>query len=118
MPRATPTRCAADPEKPESQLSMNRDPIQPSTVVKLKIAILATQRRTIEHVRNLLEGWDNSLALTLHPGGAPLAARIAEQERPDVMLIEGERHDTSEFGVLEPLTARHPDIAVILLSPN
>jgi pilus assembly protein CpaE len=97
---------------------MHRDPIQATTLVKLKVAILAPQRATLEHVRDLLEAWDSSLVLTLHPGGAPLAARIAEQEHPDVMLIEGERHDYTEFAVLEPLTARHPGTAVLLLSPN
>jgi len=84
----------------------------------LKLVVLAPHSATLEHVRSLLQPADASLGLTLHAGGAALAARVADQERPDVMVIGGERHDHADLRALEQLTARHPATAVMLMSAN
>src|SRR6185503_19887363 len=72
----------------------------------------------LEHVRSLLQPADASLGLTLRSGDAALAARVADQEHPDVMVIGGERHDDADLRALEQLTARHPATAVMLMSAN
>ena len=84
----------------------------------LKVAVLAPQGAALEHVRGLLQPADASLKVTAHPGGPALAARIADLEQPDVMVIAGERHDHAELRQLEPVTARHPTTAVMLASAN
>jgi pilus assembly protein CpaE len=84
----------------------------------LKIAALSPDAAMLDQLRHQLQSWDSSLALTLACGGIDQAATIAEQELPDVLLIEGTRHDADELAQLERLIARHPALVVILLSPN
>src|SRR5262245_19412895 len=49
-------------------------------------------------------------------GGVEQARVIAERERPDVMVVEGARHDASELLALEPIVVREPGMSVIFLS--
>jgi pilus assembly protein CpaE len=84
----------------------------------LKLAIIAPPR-ALDHVRGLLQAADASLGLSLHAGGAALAARIAEHEQPDIIVVGSEHHhDRAELRALEQLTARHPAAAVMLMSAN
>jgi pilus assembly protein CpaE len=82
----------------------------------LSIAIIASQRGALEQLRALLAAWDSALAIRLHAGGAAQAARIAEREQPDILLVEAEGDGAVELTALEPLIAGHPGMAVILLA--
>src|SRR5262245_45580806 len=85
----------------------------------MKLAIVSAQPTMLEQVRAfLLQPGESALGLSLHMGGVESAARIAEQVRPDILLVGGERHDLGELAALEPLTARHPAPAVMLVSAN
>ena len=83
----------------------------------LKLAVLAPQSTMLEYLRGLLPA-DASLTVTAYTGDAALAARIADQESPDIMVIASERHDLAELRALEQVTARHPATAVMLMSAN
>ncbi len=95
---------------------MFRDPIETSMATNLKIALVSPNKGTVDHVRSLLNG--DCEALIVAPGGVEQATRVAEQERPDVLIVEGASHDETDLGVLEVVTSRHPGMGVILLSPN
>jgi len=86
--------------------------------MELRIALLSTQPTLIEQVRALLADWDSSAVLLPHTGEAESAARVAEEDRPHVMLVDGGRHAPEELHLLEPVTARYPELAVMLLSPG
>jgi pilus assembly protein CpaE len=51
-------------------------------------------------------------------GGVEQVGRVADQEHPDILLIEGVRNDEEELTALERVTPRYPNMAVIMLSPN
>lgn len=97
---------------------MHRDPIASNRPPALKIAIISAHTATMESLRALAHEWDASSRIATVCGGVEQAARVAEQERPDVLLIEGVRHDEEELMALGPLTLRYRNMAVILLSPN
>ena len=97
---------------------MHRDSIERQMVTNLKIAIVSPNVTTIEHLRDLLTAWDSGLRLTAVPGGVEQVGRVADQEHPDVLLVEGVRHDQEELAALERVTPRFPNMAVIMLSPN
>jgi pilus assembly protein CpaE len=97
---------------------MHRDSLDKSMVTNLKIAIVSADQNMTKYLRGLLLGWDGTLRLTLHPGGVEQAGRIADQEHPDVLIIEGVRHDEEELLALELVTPRHPNMAAIFLSRN
>lgn len=97
---------------------MQRDAIHETMVVSLKIAVVTPYAATVEQVRGLLERWDGPLSLTPVTGGVDQAARAAEQAQPDVLIVEGVRHDAEELALLERIAPRHPAMAIVLLSPN
>jgi pilus assembly protein CpaE len=97
---------------------MHRDSVEKSMVANLKIAIVSPDKRTMEYLRALLHRWDGSLQFTMNPGEVEHAGRIADQEHPDVLIIEGVRPDNEELLALERVTPRHPNMAVIMVSPN
>lgn len=97
---------------------MHRDSIENQVVTNLKIGIVSPNIGSVEHLRSLLTGWDSSLRLTTALGGVEQAGRVADQEHPDVLLVEGTRNDEEELIALERVAPRYPDMAVIMLSPN
>lgn len=97
---------------------MHRDPVENNMVTNLKIAIVSPTTSTMEDLRTLLHNWDGSMRLTASQGGVEQAGRIADQEHPDVLIVEGVRDDEEELLALERVTPRYPNIAVIMLSPN
>jgi pilus assembly protein CpaE len=86
-------------------------------LTSMKIALIAPRGAALDALRRVLQSADGALQLSAHAGGAALAARIAEQEQPDILLIGGEV-DGAALRALEPLAMRHPGMAVMLLSAN
>ena len=74
---------------------MYRDPIETSMVSNLKIALVSPNKGTMNHVRSLLSD-DTCPGLIMVPGGVEQAARVAEQERPDALIVEVTNHDETD----------------------
>jgi hypothetical protein len=56
----------------------------------LHIGIVAPDAPTIENLRQMLSGWDGALQLPASAlGSAEQAERLADQDLPDVMLVQG-----------------------------
>jgi pilus assembly protein CpaE len=51
-------------------------------------------------------------------GGKTRMTAIAEQEQPDLMVVEGMCHTPNELGHVERATSDHPGLAVLLLCAN
>jgi pilus assembly protein CpaE len=97
---------------------MFRDAVEKSMVTNLKIAVIAQEKPTMEHVCASLQGWDGSLRIVRHAGGIEQTGRVVEHENPDVLIVEGIRGSEDELFALERVTPKHPGLAVIMLSPN
>jgi len=96
---------------------MFRDAVEKSMVTNLKLAVIA-QKPTMEHVCTSLQGWDGSLQIVRHPGGVEQTGRVVEHENPDLLIVEGIRGSEDELFALERVTPKHPNLAIIMLSPN
>jgi pilus assembly protein CpaE len=97
---------------------VQRDPVASTIASRLKLAIVSPNEATMRHLVEMLRAWNPGHGTTAYQGGIEQLGRIAEQERPDVMIVEGVRADHDELVALERVTTRHPQMAVILLSPN
>lgn len=101
---------------------MHRDAIHQAIHEQLpgnmKVAIVSPNIGNLEHLRTLLASWDASLRLSTALGGVEQAGRIADQEHPDLLIVEGVRRDEEELTALERVTPRYPNLAVVMLSPN
>lgn len=56
--------------------------------------------------------------ITLIEGGPSRARAVADQTRPDLLLVDGMWADTGDLTQIEYVTAHHPKTAVVLMSPT
>ncbi len=79
----------------------------------MKIAVISPNR---EHLRNMGEALEaHSHAVVLVDGGKSKMRSVAEQEQPDLLLVDGMCCDPHELAHVEHVTTHHPKTAVILL---
>ncbi|MDM0057535.1 AAA family ATPase [Variovorax fucosicus] len=79
----------------------------------MKIAIISPNRNHLDEMSKLLEA--NSHVVILVDGGKSKMRLVAEQEQPDLMLVDGMCCDPNELALVEYVTTHHPKVAVILL---
>ncbi|MBA3756948.1 MAG: hypothetical protein H0X02_12305, partial [Nitrosomonas sp.] len=91
------------------------------------IAAISQKQHILESIRQFLSEFDAShpffqnsdqenphKILTIN-GGIQQIAAVAEQEHPDLLLLESTDDETNELQVLGNVTARFPSLGVIML---
>ena len=79
----------------------------------MKIAIISPNKNHLQDMSKVLQA--HSHAVTLLDGGKSRMRAVAEQEQPDLMLVDGMCCDPHELAQVEYVSTHHPKIAVILL---
>jgi pilus assembly protein CpaE len=79
----------------------------------MKIALISPNKNHLQDMGRVLEA--HSHAVTLIDGGKSRMRAVAEQDHPDLMLVDGMCCDPNELVQVEYVTTHHPKIAVILL---
>lgn len=79
----------------------------------MKIALISPNKNHLQDMSRVLEA--HSHAVTLIDGGKSRMRAVAEQDQPDLMLVDGMCCDPNELVQVEYVTTHHPKIAVILL---
>ena len=97
---------------------MKRDDFELKESRIMKVAMLSHSQEHLESLRKMVSSWDGAVAITGTEGELEIAAPLAEQERPDVLLVDSTCEHAAALGVLETTTARFPAMTVILLCPN
>lgn len=81
----------------------------------MKVSIISHNTKNLDELRRIVEA-DDSRDVRVFPGGVEMLAPVADQFRPDVLILEGTEQELSDFSALAHLNLRHPDITLILLS--
>ena len=79
----------------------------------MKIAIISPNKSHLQEMSKVLE--NRSHTVVLIDGGKTKMRGVAEQEQPDLMLVDGMCCDPNELDLVEHVTTHHPKVAVILL---
>ena len=79
----------------------------------MKIAVISPNKSHLQEISRVLEAKSHSVVLI--DGGKSKMRFVAEQELPDLMLVDGMCWDSNELDQVEYVTTHHPKIAVILL---
>ena len=79
----------------------------------MKIAVISPNKTHLQDMGRVLEA--NAHSAVLIDGGKSKMRVIAEQEQPDLMIVDGMCCDPHELVQVEYVTTHHPKIAVILL---
>ena len=81
----------------------------------MKIAVISPSAQSLQEISTILERGNPSRVLTRHQGGISKLRTLAEQEHPDVIIVEGLCHDASELAPIEFITTHYPQMIVIML---
>jgi pilus assembly protein CpaE len=81
----------------------------------LKIAIISPSTKSLQDVTAMLEQADPSRVVVRHEGGISRLRAVAEQEHPDVIIVEGLCHDPGELAPIEFVTTSYPQMIIIML---
>ena len=82
----------------------------------MKIAVISPNKHHLHDVAAVLER--NGHSVLLVDGGKSRMRAVADEEQPDLMLVDGMCHDPAELVMVEHVTTHHPQTAVILLCAN
>ena len=79
----------------------------------MKIVVISPSKTHLEAIGSALQGQGHTVLR--FDGGKSRMREIAEQEQPDMMLVDGICCDTNELVYVEHVTSHHPLTAVVLL---
>ncbi|NBQ67695.1 MAG: response regulator receiver protein, partial [Nitrosomonadaceae bacterium] len=94
------------------------------------IAAVSRKQQILESISQFLSEFDRSDQFSQdlnqeHPytlisinGGMQQVVAVAEQEHPDLLLLESSEDETNDLQILGNVTARFPSLGVIMLCPN
>ncbi|MET1085140.1 MAG: AAA family ATPase [Burkholderiales bacterium] len=84
----------------------------------MKIAVISPSVKNLETIGNLLREHSPTGSVTSVEGGMSKLRVVADQQRPDLMIVEGMCCDLTELGPLEYVTTHYPQITVVMLCTN
>lgn len=84
----------------------------------MKIALISPSTKSLNDLSLILERGSPPVAVVRHEGGISKLRTVAEQELPDIIIVEGLYHDASELAPVEFVTTHYPQMIVIMLCPQ
>jgi len=84
----------------------------------MKIALISPSTKSLHDLSLMLDQGGRANKIVLHEGGLSKLRTVAEQERPDIIIVEGLYHDASELAPVEFVTTHFPQMIVIMLCPH
>ncbi len=84
----------------------------------MKISVISPNSASLQTIGAYLRSGDESRVLKLEEGGMGKVRVIADQEHPDVIIVDSMCRDLEELSVLDYVNTQHPGTAVVLLCAN
>jgi pilus assembly protein CpaE len=84
----------------------------------LKIAVISPNSAHLEDIGRYLQTQDGTRAVALLEGGMTKVRVVADQQRPDLIILDSMCRDLEELPVLEYVSAQHPQTVVVMLCAN
>lgn len=84
----------------------------------MKIAVISPSAKSLETVGGYLREDAAGQPIVLVEGGMSKLRGIAEQQRPDLLIVEGMCREVEELGALEYVSLHFPQIMLVMLCSN
>lgn len=84
----------------------------------MKIAVVSPNPAHLEDLGRALKGREPADSVALHEGGISKVPVLADQLRPDLVILDGMCRDLNDLPVLEAVSAQHPHTMLVLLCAN
>lgn len=81
----------------------------------MKIAIISPSTKSLDILGSMLERGNPARVITRHVGGISKLRIVADQEQPDVIIVEGLCHDAGDLAPVEFVTTQYPRTFIIML---
>jgi pilus assembly protein CpaE len=84
----------------------------------LKIAVISPNSAHLEDIGRYLQTHDGARTVALHEGGITKARVVADQQRPDLIILDSMCRDLEGLPVLEYVSTQHPHTVIVMLCAN
>jgi pilus assembly protein CpaE len=84
----------------------------------LKIAVISPNSAHLEDIGRYLQTPKGARAVALHEGGMSKVRVVADQQSPDLIILDSMCRDLEELPVLEYVSAQHPRTVMVMLCVN
>lgn len=84
----------------------------------MKIAVISPNRAHLEDLGRYLQVQDGSRSVALQEGGIGKVRVLADQLRPDLIILDSMCRDLEDLPVLEYVSAQHPHTGLVMLCAN
>lgn len=84
----------------------------------MKIAVVSPNPAHLEDLGRALKGREPADSVALHEGGISKVPVLADQLRPDLVILDSMCRDLDDLPVLEAVSAQHPHTMLVLLCAN
>ena len=84
----------------------------------MKIAVISPNSVHLGDIGRYLQTPNGSRTVALHEGGMSKVRVVADQQRPDLIILDSMCRDLDELPVLEYVTAQHPRTVMVMLCVN
>lgn len=84
----------------------------------MKIAVISPNSVHLNDIGRYLQTPNGSRAVALHEGGMSKVRMVADQQRPDLIIVDSMCRDLEELPVLEYVSAQHPRTVMVMLCVN
>lgn len=84
----------------------------------MKIAVISPNSAHLQDIARHLQKADGSRTIALHEGGASRVPVVADQQRPNLIILDSMCRDLEDLHVLEYVAAQHPNTVVVMLCAN
>ena len=81
----------------------------------MKIVVISPSNQSLQDMRQMLEEGNPSRVVSCYEGGISRVQALAEQEHPEVIIVEGFCRDGSELAPIEFVTNKYPQMVLIML---
>jgi pilus assembly protein CpaE len=81
----------------------------------MKIAVISSNKQHMEHILHIIEEGAHPHPVLLFEGGKEKLAVVADQELPDLIVIESVGDGRDTIAALESINHRHPGMSFIML---
>ena len=80
----------------------------------MKIAVISPSAKNLDAIGRYLGGTAGPVPVLVE-GGLSRVRTVVDQERPDLVIVEGMCHDAEELAPLEQVTQQHPQTTIMML---
>lgn len=84
----------------------------------MKIAVISPNSAHLDDIGRYLQRPDGARAVALHEGGMSKVRVVADQLRPDLIVLDSMCRDLEELPVLEYVSTQHPRTVMVMLCAN